>query len=117
MYFVRAEGTCNVTDCSEIEINPIKVHKFDKTYNAFDGNKKFLHIGYGLGLEYTEFSDISRVNYYNGSGDPAGVGFDSISISALGLKGELVFYPIMKEFLKTLSLLGKIQVHLSSQGR
>ncbi len=113
MYFVRAEGTCNVTDCSEIEINPIKVHKFDKTYNAFDGNKKFLHIGYGLGLEYTEFSDISRVNYYNGSGDPAGVGFDSISISALGLKGELVFYPIMKEFF-SLGIIGGFTVGTAS---
>ena len=98
-YSVRAEGVCNSTNCATASITPIKTHKFDRTYNADAGNRKFLHIGFGLGAEWQKISEVANATYYNSSGNASGFSTERIDMSGFGLNGELVFHPFIKEYL------------------
>lgn len=83
LYAVRAEGTCNYTNCATTSITPIKTHHFERTYNAGLGAKKILHIGFGLGSEIQKIVDEAI----------------SKPITGFGLKGEFGFHPFIKEYL------------------
>ena len=89
-YAVRAEGACNNTNCAITLITPLKTHKFERTYNAGLGNKKFLHIGYGFGAEWQRLVEEAEVN--NG-------GTSTVDINGYGVKGEFAFHPFIKEYL------------------
>jgi len=95
-YFVKAEGFCNETSCAEIFISPEKNHTWDHTYSS--KYKKFLHLGLGLGLEFLQFSEFGN---YSPTGSNNPIINDSIefSIKGIGLKGEIPFYPFMKDYL------------------
>jgi hypothetical protein len=98
-FAVRAEGACNITNCATTLITPLKTHKFDKTYNAGLGNRKFLHFGFGFGAEWQNISGLANATSYDGSGIITGFGEELIDMSGYGLNGEIVFHPFIKEYL------------------
>jgi len=95
-YFVKAKGLCNETNCSEILINPIKKRSLDKTYAS--NYKKLVHFGVGGGLEWLQLSELA--NYKTTTVGVVAIS-DSmpVNISGFGVKGEISFYPYMKDYL------------------
>lgn len=88
-YFVRASGLCNETNCKSVRINPVKSHYWGTKYAG--KYQKFLHLGAGFGLEWSQF----YANVHN-SKSPA---TDSIDIfpNDFGMKGEIAFHPFIKD--------------------
>lgn len=96
-YFVQARGLCNETTCIEAFVKPVKMHHWNRTYSS--AYKKFLHIGLGLGLEWTQLPVIAQFSTIV-NGKPTINNLETtVSINGLGLKGEIPFYPFMKEYL------------------
>lgn len=95
-YFVKAKGLCNETSCSEILIIPIKKRSLDNTYAS--KYKKLVHFGFGGGLEWLQLSELA--NYKTITAGVVELS-DSmpVNISGFGAKGEISFYPYMKDYL------------------
>lgn len=87
-YFVKAVGHCNETSCAQILINPVRKHSGDRYY---DDKSKFLHFGWGIGLEGILFQAYAQHFTPNSSGH------DYFNIAGMGMPGEVVFHPFIKE--------------------
>lgn len=101
-YYVRGVGTCNNTDCVSQYVAPNIAHKFGPTYTDYkEGkyNNKFLHLGFGVGLDVTTIYAIANLTKkVNGSGSSTTTNLFEMNISGFGAKGEFVFHPYMKDY-------------------
>ncbi len=95
-YLVRAENNCSTSECVELNITPIKLHKFHPTYTVNGYEKKFLHIGIGIGLEGGYVSALANSTIQNGSIITNST--EVAKISSTGLKTEFVFHPYIKDY-------------------
>ncbi|WP_210466840.1 Ig-like domain-containing protein [Rufibacter roseolus] len=95
-YYVKAVSPCGETENASVLIDPVKSHYFDKIYSKRPN--KFLHLGYGFGVEMIQYAEYSKFSTEGNTS--AGINYNpsNVSIQGLGLKGEFVFHPIMKEF-------------------
>jgi hypothetical protein len=122
IYFVRAEGICNVTECESYEVlakkkdkpiiksrekkqNPIKTkspHKFGPTYNHYNinnYNNSFLHLGVGLGYDGMFFeAKFATSTKETHSSLPPVISTSNKFLHAIGVNGEFVFHPIIKDY-------------------
>lgn len=87
-YYVKGVGNCNETSCVPIQITPIKLHQTERFYSE---KKKFLHYGFGIGVEWIQFQGLAQHSTID-SVDEA-----YIQIQGLGLSSELVLHPLIKE--------------------
>lgn len=95
-YFVRAENNCSTSECVVLKVTPIKLHKFHPTYTVSGYEKKFLHIGIGIGLEGGYVSALANSTIQNGSVITNST--EVAKISSTGLKTEFVFHPFIKDY-------------------
>ena len=97
-YFVNAKGICNETSCAQTTIEPSKMHFWDHTYAS--KYKKFLEIGFGIGCEMSKFSEFGNVSISTNGNSYVNHSEILINgIGVIGIKGELPFYPFMKDYL------------------
>ena len=96
-YYVKAKGLCNETDYVSFNSNPQKGHFFDKIYAEKDN--KFFALGAGIGIEYLSFAGLYNFITTNSSGSIILADTGNISINCIGVKGEFIIYPIIKEYL------------------
>jgi len=94
-YFVRAKGQCNETNCVQTTITPLKNRDWTKTYS---NKHKFLHLGFGIGLEWLQLSEQGTNNRI-GNGSSTTIDSTDFSMKGLGIKAEIPFYPFMKDYL------------------
>jgi hypothetical protein len=95
-YLVRAENNCSTSECVELNITPKKSHKFHPTYTVKGYEKKFLHIGIGIGLEGGYVSALANSTFQNASVITNSI--EVAKISSTGLKTEFVFHPFIKDY-------------------
>ena len=102
VYKVRAEGSCNQTTFINAFISPEVLHKFGPKYSDDQKdkyNKKFLHIGIGLGVDVTDLSQLTNtVTKDLTTGSVSSSNMTYTNIVGLGLKGDFTFHPYMKDF-------------------
>ena len=121
VYFVRAEGLCNTTDCSSYEVIKKEIkyekymrkqvgvktknsHSFGPTYAHYnkkgnDYNHSFLHIGLGIGYDNIILSAQFNTTKFSLNNKVMGIGTETMMIYGGGIKGEFVLHPIMKDYL------------------
>lgn len=89
--FVRAVGPCGQTDCASTSVQTGTARRWEHAYQP----QKFLHFGLGLGLDFQHAVMRSgrRVMPVQG---PAYTDTVRSSASAVGLLGEVVFHPLLK---------------------
>lgn len=94
-YFLQTVGKCNESNCSYVDIQPVKTHSWS---NNYANRRKFLGFGWGLGIEYLNLIDEVEVvtPYYSR---------ENSRIDGIGVQGELVFYPLIINFI-SLGFLG-----------
>ncbi len=81
VYYVRAKGACSSNQCRKITVPALKNNP--RSFQNFN----LLHYGFNLGMEYNSIEDISTYSTY-----------DIESLYGLGLRGEVQFHPILKDF-------------------
>jgi hypothetical protein len=96
IYLVRAENNCSTSECVELNVTPIKLHKFHPKYTVNGYEKKFLHIGFGIGLEGGYVSALANSTIKNGSITTNST--EVAKISSTGLKTEFIFHPFIKDY-------------------
>jgi len=97
-YYVRAEGLCNSTTCAQTYVVPEKSHKFESIYSSAR-YKKFLHLGISFGLEFQSQSTTVKHSTFDANGIQTFNEVNSYRINGIGIKGEFVFHPIIKDYL------------------
>ena len=105
-YYVKAVGgNCSTgsDQCAEMLITPTRVHRWTSTYDP--ALRKFTNIGLGLGVDWMQLYEPAQHRFGSGSGGPVTVGDSTIRMRGIGLRGEVSYYPLMKDYL-TLGLLG-----------
>lgn len=95
-YLVRAEKKCSTSECVELNVAPIKLHKFHPTYTVDGYEKKFLQIGIGVGLEGGYVTALANSTIQNGSTITNST--DVAKISSTGLKTEFIFHPFIRDY-------------------
>ncbi|MFK8101611.1 MAG: hypothetical protein AB8G15_03770 [Saprospiraceae bacterium] len=95
-YFVKSSGNCPSVNCTKVTV-----------YGAENITKKFqpfntIHYGFSIGLEYNLMGDIS--SYSN---------TDIDKLEGAGIRGEVAFHPLMKDFF-SLGILGGMSVGASA---
>lgn len=97
VYLVRAEGICNMTNCTSRRIEPLRRHKWTNRYIAGDGVRKILHFGFGGGLSYYQQERSVVADFFDYDGAFLLSAIEPISFSNLAATGQMVFHPVMKE--------------------
>ena len=90
--FVKAVGPCSESDCTSTTVSTSSARSWEHAFEA----QKFIHFGYGFGLDYQHASILTRRHNYR---RPAGtMPDDSVRSEAdgVGLLGEFTFHPIIK---------------------
>ena len=95
-FLVRAENNCSASECVELNVTPIKLHKFHPTYTVDGYEKKFLQIGIGVGLEGGYVNALANSTIQNGSTITNST--DVAKISSTGLKTEFIFHPFIRDY-------------------
>lgn len=95
-FYVKAKGPCNETTCAQTIITPLKSHHWNHTYAS--RYKKFLQVGFGVGFEWLQFSELGNVKSTS-NGNSTTYDASVVSINGLGLTAEVPFHPLMKDYL------------------
>ena len=96
-YFVRAEGKCNISPCVSRRIEPLRRHRWSDTYDAGNGTRKFLHLGFGWGTSYYQQERYVQADYFDYDGTYLFSDSESLTFRNQAVTGQFDFRPIMKE--------------------
>lgn len=93
-YAVRAEGNCNTTAFTSIDVSAKEKRKWSSIYNS---NKKFMHIGFGVGFDLASYSIENTVEQGGNYSTTTSV-VRQQQVTPVGAQAEFVFHPYMKDF-------------------
>jgi hypothetical protein len=96
-YFVRAEGKCNISPCVSRRIEPLRRHRWSDSYDAGNGIRKLVHIGFGCGTSYYQQKRYVQADYFNYNGTFLFSNSETLTFNNQAITGQLDFRPIMKE--------------------
>lgn len=114
-YFVRATGSCNETECLGVLITPKKAHVFHDKYSDGEYDNKFLQLGAGIGIDVNQILAISQeLVTPKFGGNATSNDSSSINITGIGLKGDFIFHPFMKDYL-SFGLLASYSIGTSTE--
>lgn len=101
-YSVRAEGNCNTTAFTSIDVAAKTKRKWSSIYTL---NNKFLHLGFGIGFDLASYSIESTIQNVTSQYGYHGTHNSNTTKSVvrkqytpMGIQAEFVFHPYMKDF-------------------
>lgn len=109
-YYVKAIGLCNETEYLPFYSNPQKAHYFDTKYS--EKPNKFLSLGLGLGAEVVSNFGPYEFITTDTDGFVINTSTSNLTVNYIGLKGEINFYPVIKEYL-SLGLISNYSLGIS----